>query len=67
MLSALLPPGSRLEDGTGRGGSFFFFFFLCVSCLSVCEVTGRGGGGCGKLLGTRGRTKLPPRSSLSPW
>lgn len=65
LLCFLLAAGWRM--GPGGAVVFFFFFFLCVSCLSVCEVTGRGGGGCGKLLGTRGRTKLPPRSSLSPW
>lgn len=63
LLGFLLAPGWRMGPG---GAVVFFFFFLCVSCLSVCEVTGRGGG-CGKLLGARGRTKLPPRSSRSPW
>ena len=46
ILLSLLPPNSRLEDGTRGAGDFFFS--LCL--LSVCEVAEQGRG-CGKLLG----------------
>lgn len=45
VLTFLLSFGSRLEDGSRRGGSFFSPlspFSLCVSCLSVCEVAKQG-------------------------
>lgn len=53
MLPPLLPPAYGRRMGPG-GAVVFFFLLLCVSCLSVCEVAGKGRG-CGKLLGVGGR------------
>ena len=67
ILLPLLPPNSRLEDGT-RGAVDFFFFSLCL--LSVCEVAEQGRG-CGKLLGVEDQfeenetpSSLLPRSEV---
>lgn len=57
ILLPLLPPNSRLEDGTQRGGRFFFS--LCL--LSVCEVAEQGSRlweALGKRISLK-RTKLP--------
>src|SRR3712207_8851366 len=45
--STLFPYTTLFRSGTGGA---VVFFFLCVSCLSVCKVTGQGRG-CGKPLG----------------
>lgn len=56
LLGFLPAPGWRM----GPGGAVVFF--LCVSCLSVCEVAGKGRG-CGKLLGSGGRFEESETSS----
>lgn len=53
VLPLLLPPALGRRMGPG-GAVVFFLLLLCVSCLSVCEVAGKGRG-CGKLLGVGGR------------